>query len=200
MTEDTVMRRVLPALLLLAIGLPVAAAEQTLTIDPAQTTIAFHLKATGHDVEGGFLLVDGAIRFDTETGEAGGEIRVDATRSETGNKKRDKAMHRKVLESEEYPMFVFRPERIEGKLADNGSSSLTLEGTISVHGEDHAFRMPVEAEVHEGRLSATTTFSIPFVDWGMKNPSFLILRVAKQVQVTVNAEGRLTDAGSGPGL
>lgn len=186
------MRRTIPALGMLALAaLPIAAVEQVLTLDPAETSVSFHLGATGHDVEGAFQLLDGEIRFDTDTGAAQGQIHIDAAHAETGNKKRDKAMHKKVLESDKYPTFLFRAERIEGSLADSGSGELQLHGILSIHGSDHPLTLPALIEVDGDRLKATMSFSIPYVDWGMKDPSWLMLRVAKEVEVTIAAEGRL---------
>ena len=42
-----------------------------------------------------------------------------------------------------------------------------------------------------GRVVAETSFEIPFVAWGLRDPSFMVLRVAKVVSVTVRAEGEL---------
>ena len=50
--------------------------------------------------------------------------------------------------------------------------------------------MTVEASGDE--LSAETAFEIPYVEWGMKDPSFLFLRVAKVVEVKVSATGSLS--------
>jgi polyisoprenoid-binding protein YceI len=181
------------ALLLLSglATLPVRADERVLTLDPETTTISFHLGATGHDVDGLFQLVAGELRFDPEAGTAGGEIRIDATKAETGNKKRDKTMHEKVLESPRYPLFLFHAERIEGQLAASGTSDLELHGTVTIHGADHPLTLPAKVTIDGDHVSATTTFPVPFVEWGMKDPSWFMLKVAKEVEVTVKAEGRV---------
>jgi hypothetical protein len=36
-----------------------------------------------------------------------------------------------------------------------------------------------------GRYEASATFIIPYVKWGMKNPSTLFLRVNDKVEITV---------------
>jgi polyisoprenoid-binding protein YceI len=175
-------------------GLPALAVERALSLDPAATGIHFHLGATGHDVEGAFELVTGQIRFDPATGAASGEIRVDATGAKTGNAKRDKKMHQEVLDSATYPQFVFKPSHVDGRLSDSGTSELRLVGSMSVHGVEHPLTVPATVTVDGDHISAETTFAIPFVEWGMKDPSWLVLRVDKEVQVTVTSQGHLGSA------
>jgi polyisoprenoid-binding protein YceI len=180
------------SLLVILSGLaPVAAAERALVFDPKTTAIGFHLDATGHNVEGTFALREGQVRFDPETGQASGAISVDAAAAATGNKKRDKTMHDKVLESETYPLFVFHAERVEGQLPAQGTAELKLHGRMEIHGGEHPFVMPAQVAIEGDRLKVTSSFSIPYVEWGMHDPSFLFLRVAKAVDVTVTAEGQL---------
>jgi len=174
--------------------IPVWAGEQLLRFDPETTDVSFFVNATGHDFHGSLVLKEGQIRFDPQTGEASGKITIDARRAETGNKKRDKKMHHKVLESEQYPLFRFVPTHIEGQLADSGTSEVTLHGTLSIRGDEHPLVLPTTVEMTDGHLKANTTFPIPYVEWGMHNPSMLILRVAKVVEVTISTEGTLTDA------
>jgi len=46
-------------------------------------------------------------------------------------------------------------------------------------------------------VSAETAFEIPYVAWGMRNPSLLLLRVAPAAAVTVKTEASLhSDGGS----
>ena len=188
--------RLLP--LLLASVLPAAAGERVLRLDPAATTVAFVLDATAHEVHGSFAFDRGEIRFDPATGRASGEISVHATGAETGSNKRDKTMHGKVLESETYPLFVFRATRIEGAVPDAGGADVTLHGSLSIHGAEHPFALPAHVEVNGDRVEATSEFAVPYVEWDMHDPSFLFLRVAKEVQVTVSARGSLLPAEAAP--
>jgi polyisoprenoid-binding protein YceI len=190
-------KTVLPAVLALgfALGGPAQAAERIVHLDPEATRIGFDLAATGHDVHGLLLLQEGEIRFDPGTGMASGAIVVDARRADTGNKKRDKTMHGTVLESETFPLFRFTASRVGGTLVEDGTSKLEIQGTLSIHGTDHALVLPTTVEASNGRFEAVAKFSIPFVEWGMEDPSILFLRVAKTVDVTVETAGVLADGG-----
>jgi len=184
--------------LALAVALSAAASERTLTLDPAASKVDFKLGATGHDVEGSFKIESGSLTFDTATGVMSGEIHVDAASAKTGNGSRDKTMHGDVLESVKFPLFVFKAQKLEGHLADSGKSTVKLHGIISVHGVDHALVMPATVDITGSTASAKATFSVPFVDWGLKDPSILFLRVEKSVVVTVTASGTLA-AAAAPG-
>jgi polyisoprenoid-binding protein YceI len=68
-------------------------------LDPAQMKIDFTLGDALHTVRGAYKLKRGQIRFDPITGKANGAVIVDATSGESGNKSRDKKMHKEDLES-----------------------------------------------------------------------------------------------------
>ena len=171
---------------------PARAAEQTLILDPAQTRITFLLGATGHDVEGAFALRAGALRLDAATGTASGEIVVDLTVGKTGNDSRDGTMQEKVLKTPKFPVATLRAERFTGTLAASGSSQITLEGTLSLHGTDHPVKIPAKVAIAGTHLSATAELPVPFVEWGLADPSILFLRVEKVVQVRLAVEGELS--------
>lgn len=177
-------------LLCVAGALPALAAERSLTLDPAMSKVSFTLDTTFHEVHGTMALTAGTIRFDTETGEASGEITVDSTRTATGNRKRDETMHADVLESARYPTIAFRVHHVEGALADPGESELHIVGVMSLHGSDHPMTLAAAVESSGGRVRGELKFEIPYVEWGMHDPSFLVARAAKSVDLLVQAEGR----------
>jgi hypothetical protein len=43
-----------------------------------------------------------------------------------------------------------------------------------------------------GSLDAELKFDVPFVAWGMKDPSTLFLRVNKSVEIEIRTTGRLS--------
>jgi len=176
-------------LLTAALILPAAAigAEQfVLDLDPMQSKVEYKLGATLHTVEGTFALKHGHVSFDPESGKVAGEIVVDASSGQSGNDSRDRNMHKNVLESGRYPEIVFRPDRVEGKIAPQGRSQVQLHGTFSIHGADHEMTVPVDIEAAGGRYTADTRFQIPYTKWGMKNPSTFLLRVSDKVDLTIH--------------
>ena len=162
-----------------------------MVLDPAQTEI--HWKLSGlHPAHGTFKLKSGEFLFNPKTGTAEGEILVDATTGESGNAARDKRMQDEVLESNRYPAIFYHPTEIKGPFkAGEGTQDLTAEGTFNIHGADHPLELPLKVQISADTVTATTRFTVPYVDWGMKNPTRLLLRVSKQVEIEVSAKGTI---------
>ena len=64
-----------------------------------------------------------------------------------------------------------------------------------IHGTDHEMDLPVHVHSAPGALTAETQFAVPYVKWGMKNPSTLFLRVSDTVQIDIKACGSWSGAG-----
>ena len=183
----------LAALALLAAP-PAFAADQVLTMDPSAGHVTFLLGATGHDVEGSFPLTKCEVRFDPDTGDASGEISIDAAHGVTGNPKRDKTMHEKVLRASDHPSIVFNPKHVTGQLAASGPSDVKLEGTCSIAGAEHPLTLDAHVERAADELTVHSTFDVPFVEWGLKDPSVVFLKVEKIVHLTIDGEARRAEA------
>jgi polyisoprenoid-binding protein YceI len=169
------------------------AADHVLTLDAEGTTAHFALGATGHDVHGNLYLKSGELQLAAD-GTASGQVVLDAVKTETGNKRRDKKMHNEVLVSDKNPMIVFEAEGWSGDLASEGTSDFEISGTMTLVGQGHAMTLPIHLEVKDGALEGNSTFSVPFIEWGLEDPSILFLSVAKEVEVTIEAVGRLASA------
>jgi polyisoprenoid-binding protein YceI len=173
---------------LLACCLPAPA--QLLEFDLAQTKVEFTLADVLHTVEGTFQLKRGDIRIDAASGTVSGEIVVDAASGNSGSKARDSRMHANILESARYPEIVFRPDKLEGAIPREGTGSIRMHGIFRIHGADHEITLPADVEAGNGQYTATLHFVVPYVQWGMKNPSTLILRVSDKVNITVRTVAR----------
>lgn len=184
------------AVIAVAGALPADASEWRIELDPGRTRISFTLKATMHTVRGEAHLTSGELSVDPITGVASGEIIVDAATAGTGNASRDKKMHRRVLVSENHPTIVLRPVRIEGPLDRTGASDVVLVGELELLGTPHDVSIPISLELDGAVFSGSASFTVPYVEWGLEDPSTFVLRVAKEVSVTVETGGTLT-AGDG---
>lgn len=186
----------LMALLVLS-AVPQHAAPQTpsgeliLVLDPAVSKVHWTLDSSLHTVHGTFALKNGTLHVDVATGKAGGEIAADATSGKSGNDGRDKKMHKEVLESSRYTDIIFRPDHVEGKIAARGTSTLQVHGIFVLHGSEHELTVPVQAELGTDHWTGGSKFSIPFIDWGLKNPGNFFLRVNHVVNIELELQGSL---------
>lgn len=167
------------------------AQEIAVQLDPAQSKIEFTLGSTLHTVEGTFQLKSGSIRYDPSTGKMGGSIVVDATSGESGNAGRDRKMHREILESGKYPEIVLAPIRGDGTFNPKGPSQLQVSGRFSLHGQDHEITLPIEIQPAGRQITLSTHLTIPYIKWGLKNPSTFILRASDKVEIEIHAVGQL---------
>ncbi|HXO21017.1 MAG TPA: YceI family protein [Thermoanaerobaculia bacterium] len=170
---------------------PAAGESLTFTLEPQATQVTFELDATLHTVHGSLKAAQGTLTVDPATGAASGEVILDLTSAATGNSGRDKKMHAEILETARYPKAVFHVARVDGALKREGASSLQLRGALDFHGATHAISLPAIVTVHGNRATATGNLTIPFVAWGLKDPSFGFVRVGKDVKVEIRAAGRL---------
>jgi polyisoprenoid-binding protein YceI len=197
MRKQQLMARMI-ILMMLACGLAAQTAQPgqpandvELQLDPAQSSATISLSGNFHTVEGSFALKHGAVKYDPATGKASGEIVFDAASGKTGNDGRDRKMHKDVLESIRFPEISFRPDYAEGALVASGQSTLHVHGTFSIHGADHELTIPVTVRMENNTWSARAAFTIPYAQWGMKNPSVLFLRVAASVNIQFHAAGSI---------
>jgi polyisoprenoid-binding protein YceI len=140
-------------------------------------------------MHGSFNLKRGNVEYDPNTTSVRGELIADASTGQSGNRTRDRKMHREVLESERYPEISFRPDKVEGLVARAGTSTVQVHGIFTIHGADHELTMPVRVEMLPDHWTANAHFNVPYVKWGLKNPSTFLLRVSESVEIDVHATG-----------
>lgn len=170
------------------------ASEIVLTLDPAQSRVHWTVDSTLHTVHGTFVLKSGTVHFDPATGKAGGEVVVLATSGESGNGSRDARMHKEILQTAKYPEAVFRPTQVEGKVGRAGTSDVKLSGVFSIHGVDHELTALVHTELIGSHWTGTGKFDVPYVKWGIKDPSNFLLKVNPVVNVELEMSGDIATA------
>lgn len=177
---------------LVLITLAACTAQETrVQLDPAATKVNWVLGDVLHTVRGTFKLKRGDLWFDSTSGKAGGQLVVDAASGDSGSSARDSRMHKNILESGKFPEITFVPDRIEGPLNPKADSDVRLHGMFTIHGGTHEVTMKVHSHFDGSRVTATAAFAVPYVAWGMKNPSTFILRVNDTVEISIDAVGRV---------
>ena len=169
--------------------------ELRLQFDPSKTTITFTLGDILHTVHGSFQLKRGDVEYKIAAKSVSGNLIVDATSGQSGNRSRDRKMHKEILESARFPEINFHPDRVEGNVGPLGTSTIQVHGMFSIHGSDHELTMPVRVEVFPDHWTADTHFTVPYVKWGIKNPSTFVLRVSESVEIDVHASGANPSSG-----
>jgi polyisoprenoid-binding protein YceI len=185
---------------LITANIAAGAQQRTLQLDPGKTTVNFTLDAALHSVHGTFRIKPSSLQFDSTSDQVSGEILVDAKSGGTGNSMRDRKMHKDVLESESYPEISFRPDRIEGSVANTGKSSVRIHGMFRIHGIDREITVPAEVEMSAGQWTANVHFTVPYARWGMRNPSTLFLRVSDSVEIDLAASGSIVSIAESQGV
>jgi polyisoprenoid-binding protein YceI len=174
---------------------PVSAAETTLIFDPPKTEIHWILDTLLHTVHGTFQLRSGTVSFDPATGRASGALIVDARSGQSGGSSRDSKMHSSILESAKFADIVFRPDRVEGQIPAQGKGTIRVHGQFELHGQSHEITLPMDLDVGAQQIAAKSHFPIPYITWGLKNPSTFILKVDDKVDVEIAATGRIAAKG-----
>ena len=164
---------------------------QALQLDPSQTTVNFTLGDVLHTVHGTFRLKRGALEFEPSSGKMSGEVVVDAGSGNSGSGLRDHKMNKEILESVRYPEIAFHPDRVEGSVTSQGKSAVQVHGMFNIHGIDHEITVPAEVEMAADHWTATIHFTVPYAQWGMRNPSTLFLKVKDTVEIDLVAGGNV---------
>jgi len=157
------------------------------TLDPATTAIHWTLNTNTHIVHGTFKLRSGAFKIDPATGDASGLIVVDATSGESGDSSRDQRMHAAIIESARYPAITFRPTHVDGPIDLTAAGPVTVHGIFTLHGQDHPLQIAVNLHPQPSAVALSTHFTVPFIAWGLKDPSTFVFRTDKEVLLDIDA-------------
>lgn len=183
------------AALFIAATTVLPAQEIALQFDPNQTQVEYTLGDVLHSVHGNFKLEHGSIHFDPATGLAGGNVVIDASSGNSGSKSRDRKMNKDILESQKYPEIVFAPDRVEGQIPTSGDFQIQVHGLFGLHGTQHEMTLLVQGRRAADNFVITTEFVVPYVEWGLKNPSNFLLRVSDKVGIKIQATASMTSLG-----
>lgn len=182
-----------PLCLALSLALaPAALAQhQTFAVNPDASKVAFSLGGNAHHVDGTFHVQSGAIDFDRSAQTISGSVVVAAGSGNSGDQGRDKKMNADVLDGSRFADISFVPRSYQGTVAASGDSNIQVTGVFTLHGTPHDLTVPMQIHIDGKNLTAKTHFTVPYVKWGLKDPSIFILKVAKEVDIDLTLTGNL---------
>ena len=178
---------------LAAVLAPAALAQhQAFTVNPDSSQVKITLNTTHEVVNGVFHVQSGSIDFDPSASRISGSVVVLAGSGKTGNDSRDKKMNKDILKVEQYATVSFEPKTYTGAIALSGESNLQVTGIFTLLGTPHEITIPIQVHIEGTAATAKAHFVVPYVQWGLKNPSFLIWKADNDVAIDLNLTGRLS--------
>ena len=180
-------------LALAAILAPAAPAQhQTFVVNPDASEVKITLKTTHELVNGTFHVQSGSIEFDPSTPKMSGSVVVLAGSGKTGNGSRDKKMNKDILKVEQHATISFEPKSYAGTIAPSEDSTIQVTGIFTLLGTPHEITIPILVHLEGTTAAAKAHFVVPYVRWGLKNPSFLIWKADNDVTIDLALIGRLS--------
>jgi YceI-like domain len=183
------------AVLALAVILgPAALAQhQTFAINPDASEVKMKLNTTHEVVNGTFHVQSGSINFDRIASRISGIVIVAAGSGKTGNDSRDKKMNKDILKVDQFTTVSFAPKSYNGTIAASGDSTIQVSGVFNLLGTAHDLTIPMQIRIEGSKTTAKGQFVVPYVQWGLKNPSFLIWKAENEVAIDLNLVGQISN-------
>jgi polyisoprenoid-binding protein YceI len=175
-----------------ALTQPAPALHQTFVVNPGASEVKMTLKTTHEIVNGIFHVQSGSVDFDRGTPKMSGLITVAAGSGKTGNDSRDRKMYKDILKVEQYTTVSFEPKTCAGALAASGDSSIQVTGIFTLLETPHEITIPMQVHLDDAGATVKAHFVVPYVQWGLKNPSFLIWRADNDVAIDLNLVGTIS--------
>ena len=165
---------------------------ETFIVDPGQSDVAFSLADVLHSVHGKFHVESGTVQFDLSSPNISGSIVVAAGSGKSGNDTRDHKMSTDILNAPKFAEVTFVPQHMNGSIASTGDSTVQVDGVFTLHGTPHDLTVPMQIHIDGKTCTAKTHFMIPYVKWGLKDPSTFLLKVDKEVDMDITLAGQLS--------
>ena len=178
---------------LAAVLAPAALAQhQSFAVNPDASQIKMTLNTTHEVVNGTFHVQSGWIEFDRGAPRISGSVVVFAGSCKTGNDSRDNKMNKDILKVEQFATVSFEPKSYSGAIAPSGDSTIQVTGIFTLLGTPHEITIPILVHLEGTAATAKAHFVVPYVQWGLKNPSFLVWKADNDVAIDLFLAGRLS--------
>jgi polyisoprenoid-binding protein YceI len=174
------------------LGPAALAQHQTFAVNPDASEVKMKLNTTHEVVNGTFHIQSGSIEFDRSAPKMSGSVTVLAGSGKTGNDSRDKKMNKDILKVDQYTTVSFAPKTYTGTIAPSGDSTIQVSGVFTLLGNPHDLTIPMHIHTDGSKATARAQFVVPYVQWGLKNPSFLFWKAENDVAIDLNLVGQVS--------
>jgi polyisoprenoid-binding protein YceI len=171
----------------------VLAQHQTFSVNPDASEVKMKLNTTHEVVNGTFHIQSGSINFDRTTSHISGIVIVAAGSGKTGNDSRDKKMNKDILKVDQFATVSFAPKAYNGTIAASGDSTIQVSGVFTLLGIAYDLTIPMQIHIDGSKATAKAQFVVPYVQWGLKNPSFMIWKAENDVAIVLNLVGQVSN-------
>lgn len=178
--------------LVLTLSPAVLAQPQTFAVKPDASEVKMTLNTTHEVVVGTFHIQSGSIGFDRGNQQMSGTVIVQAGSGKTGNGSRDKKMNKDILQVEQYSTVMFEPKSYAGAIASSGDANIQVTGTFTLLGKPHDITIPMQVHIEGSSANVKAHFLVPYIQWGLKDPSFLVWKADKNVAIDLNLAGAIS--------
>jgi polyisoprenoid-binding protein YceI len=178
--------------LALLFGPAAFAQHQSFSVNPDASEVRMKLNTTHEVVDGTFHVQSGSINFDRTVSHISGIVIVAAGSGKTGNDSRDKKMDKDILKADQFATVSFTPKTYTGTIAGSGDSTIQVSGVFTLLGTPHDLTIPMQIRIDGSKATAKAKFVVPYVQWGLKNPSFLIWKAENDVAIDLNLVGQIS--------
>jgi polyisoprenoid-binding protein YceI len=173
---------------------PAALAQhQTFAVNSDASEVKMTLNTTHEVVNGTFHIQSGSIEFDRSAPKMSGSVVILAGSGKTGNDSRDKKMNKDILKVDQFAAVSFEPKTYTGTIAASGDSTVQVIGVFTLLGTPHDLTIPMQIHLDGSKATARAHFVVPYVQWGLKNPSFLIWKAENDVAIDLNLVGQISN-------
>ncbi|ADV83644.1 YceI family protein [Terriglobus saanensis] len=168
------------------------AQHQTFTVTPDASEVRIKLNTTHEVVNGTFHVQSGSISFDRAITQISGLVTVVAGSGKTGNDSRDKKMNKDILKVDQFTTVSFAPKAYRGMIVASGDSTIQVSGVFTLLGTGHDITVPMQIRIVGSTATAKAQFAVPYVQWGLRNPSFLFWKAENDVAVDLSLVGSVS--------
>ena len=101
-------------------------------------------------------------------------------------------MRKDILKVEQFATVSFAPKAYTGTIATPGDSTIQVTGVFTLLGTPHDLTIPMRIHIDSQKTTAKAHFVVPYVEWGLKNPSFLIWKAENNVDIDISLVGAIS--------